>query len=154
MANLYEASAVALAVFLVLAFVDGVYLHLYKYRLYTRPESRREHQVHTAAAALFTLTLPALYLWPTAGLLLWAGVALLAVDAGLGLRDMGIERASRASLGGLSTAEYILHVVITSARAVSVALALAARPAAAWAWDAPLVIGELPRLASLVAWQA
>jgi len=154
MEGLYNASGVALALFLVLAAVDGVYLHLWRYRLYARPASRSEHQLHTWSAGLFLLSLPTLMLWESGGCLLWAGVALLGIDLVVELLDMGIERRSRADLGGLSTFEYILHVVITSSRVAAVTLVLVARPAEAWAFDAPLVLGSLPSFASLVAWQA
>jgi hypothetical protein len=154
MEGVYNASGVALAVFMALGALDGLYLHLWRYRLHARPASRAEHRLHTLTAALFLATLPALFLWETGGWLLWAGVALFALELVVSLFDMGIERRSRADLGGLSTLEYILHVVVTSARGAAVALALAARPSAAWSWSAPAVVGALPGFAAAVAWQA
>lgn len=152
--SLYEAGAVALAVFLALGAVDGLYLHLWRHRLHARPASRGEHRLHTLSAFLFAATLPAVLLWETGGLLLWAGVGLIALDLGVSLFDMISERDSRADLGGLSTGEYVLHMLIMSARGASLALALGARPAAAWAFDAPWVLGPMPPLAATVAWQA
>lgn len=154
MDNLYEASAVALAVFLGLAAVDGIYLHLWRYRLHAREASRREHRIHTIAAVLFVFKLPAVLLWETGGLLLWFGVGLIAVDLGVSLVDMVAEGDSRADLGGLGTGEYVLHMLIMAARGASLALALGARPAAAWAFDAPWVLGPMPPLAAAVAAQA
>ena len=43
----------SLALFAAVGAYDGLYLHLWKYRLYAREESRREHALHTAVAFLF-----------------------------------------------------------------------------------------------------
>ena len=50
------------------------------------------------------------------------------------------ENGSRASLGGLSREEYVAHVLAITTRVAAVALALAAKPAAAWSLAAPLVL--------------
>ncbi len=154
MDGVYTASGAALALFMFLAALDGVYLHLWRYRLYARPASRAEHRLHTIGAVLFVVTLPRLLLWQSGGWLLWSGIGLLAIDLGVELADMGIERRSRADLGGLSSFEYILHVVMVSARVAALTLALVARPAEAWSLDSPLVLAGLPAFASAVAWQA
>jgi len=154
MESLYDASAAALALFLILGAVDGLYLHLWKYRLYARAASRDEHRLHTAGAVLFAATLPALFCWETAGLALWVGVALIAADMGVSLLDMVSERESRADLGGLSTGEYVLHMLIMTFRGAAIGLVLGGRPAAAWALDAPLALRSMPGLAGTLAWQA
>ncbi len=154
MTNLYDASAAALAVFLVLAAVDGVYLHLWRYRLHARAASREEHRLHTVTAVLFVPTLGALFLWETGGpLLCLAGVLVLA-DLLVSIVDMVSERDSRAELGGLSSLEYVLHMLIMSSRGAALALAFAGRPAWAFSLGAPLLVGPLPGFASAVAWQA
>ena len=48
-----SAATVFLMIFGMVAAVDVLYLHLWKYRLYARTESRREHKLHTAQGALF-----------------------------------------------------------------------------------------------------
>ena len=154
MTEIYTYSAVCFAVFLALASVDGLYLHLWRYRLHAREASRREHRLHTLSALLFAATLPALMLWETGGALLWAGVALVTLDLAIALVDMLSERDSRAAFGGLSTGEYVLHMHIVAARSAALALALAARPASAWALEAPWVLGPLPGVAAIVGWQA
>jgi phosphatidylglycerophosphate synthase len=151
--SLYDASAGALTAFLVLGAIDGVYLHLWRYRLHARPESTREHRFHTAAAVLFAATLPALYLWATAGWLLWCAVLLVAADLVVSIADMRAERDSRAGIGGLSTGEYVLHMLLMSLRGAALALAFAARPAEAWSLDGPPILGSLPPFASAIAWQ-
>ena len=90
---------------MILGTVDGIYLHLWRYRLYARSASRHEHRLHTGAAVLFAVTLPTLFRWETGGLLLWAGIALVAVDLVVSIVDMLSEDDSRADLGGLPTGE-------------------------------------------------
>jgi hypothetical protein len=150
----YTAGAAALAIFLGLGAVDGIYLHLWRYRLHARSASRYEHRIHTFAAVLFAATLPAVFLWETGGVLLWTGISLIAADLAVSIVDMTSERDSRAEFGGLSTGEYVLHMLIMSFRGAALALALAGRPAAAWALDAPWIVGSLPAFAATVAWQA
>lgn len=152
--NLYNASTVALVVFLILASVDGLYLHLWRYRLHTREASRYEHRLHTLTAVLFAATFCALFLRETGGVLLWTGVVLVAVDALVALLDMRSEADSRADLGGLSNGEYVLHMFIMAARGVSLALAFGGRPVAAWQLDAPWILGSLPLFAETIAWGA
>jgi len=150
----YTAGAVALAMFLGLGAVDGIYLHLWRYRLHARSASRYEHRIHTIAAVLFAGTLPAVFLWETGGVLLWTGVALIVADLAVSIVDMTSERDSRAEFGGLSTGEYVLHMLIMSFRGAALALMLAGRPAAAWACEAPWIVGSPPGFAATVAWQA
>jgi hypothetical protein len=49
---------------------------------------------------------------------------------------------SRASLGGLTTAEYSLHVAATILKVASFSLMFAAKPAAAWGLSSPTVLGS------------
>jgi hypothetical protein len=154
MSNLYLPSTTALLVFLWLGAVDGLFLHLWRYRLYARPASKREHLYHTIAAVLFAGTLPAVFLWETGGLLLWTGVVLIGADLVVSLADMLAETDSRADLGGLSRGEYVLHMVIMMAKGSAISLALAARPETAWAFDAAWILQPLPGFASFVGWQA
>lgn len=139
---------------MILSTVDGLYFHLWRDRLYTRAASRREHLLHTVRMALFLPLLPSLFLWQTAGALLWAGIFLLVLDHGLELWDMFTEKDSRADLGGLSTSEYVLHMSSSTTRGAALALGLAARPAEAWSLTAPWSLGPLPAFASFVAWQS
>ncbi|MCY1023993.1 hypothetical protein [Pyxidicoccus sp. MSG2] len=130
--NLVFASTILLLAFVVLSVVDGVYLHLWRYRLHARAESQREHWLHTARALLFPPILVTLFLAPPQGFVLWLGLALVAADQCIELFDTFSEKDSRASLGGLSSFEYSLHVVLTTLRVGALALALAAVPPEAW----------------------
>lgn len=151
--QLMNAATLFLILFGAVAAVDGLYLHLWKYRLYARPESRREHKLHTAQGALFVPVVFFLFYQDFGGWALWAGVLFLAVEQVVEILDVLDERDSRASLGGLSSAEYAAHVVAITARTAAVALALAAKPLSAWGLDAPLSTGPGHAWASSVALQ-
>lgn len=140
MSDLHTYGLLLLLAFVALAAVDGLYFHLWRYRLHETPGSKVEHALHTMRALLFPGIVILLYAMPTAGLLLWAGVALVALDTAVEVADAWLERGSRAPWGGLPPAEYVLHLVLTTLRAASLALVLAARPAAAW------VLAPLPAL--------
>lgn len=55
-------SSILLISYSLLAVFDGVFLHLYKYRLYQHEESRFEHLTHTIRAVLFTCILISLFI--------------------------------------------------------------------------------------------
>lgn len=149
--DLSLAAALVLAAFTALAAIDGIYLHLVRYRLHARPETRREHALHTARAMLFGPIALVLFALPSAGALLWLGVGLAAADTVVELWDVFVEPDSRRELGGLSRGEYVLHVALTILRTAAIALALAARPAEAWAWDAPSMLTGLSSLGATIA---
>jgi hypothetical protein len=149
--NLMSAATVFLILFGFVAAFDGLYLHLWKYRLYARPESRREHKLHTAQGILFIPVVFFLFYKNFGGLALWAGVVFIALEQVVEIMDVLDENDSRASLGGLSSTEYAVHVVAITARTVAIALALATKPLSAWSLDAPLVLGTDHAMASGVA---
>ena len=151
--TLSNAAAVLLAAFAMLAAVDGLYIHLWRLRLHARPETRREHWLHTVRALLFPPVLVGLFALPTSGIFLWAAIAVAALDLMAGLWDVAIERDSRAKLGGLGTAEYMLHVAVSMVHSGALALVLAARPAAAWSLAAPPVLDTpMPGFGPALAW--
>lgn len=135
------AAALALLAFGPLSMLDGIYLHLVRYRLWARPDSQREHLLHTARSVLF---LPVV-LWvlsDATGLAFALGMLALLVDQAVEIADVLEERASRASTGGLPSGEYAVHAMLITLRAVAVTLALALRPAASWALDAQGSAGQ------------
>lgn len=151
--HVMSAATALLMLFGVVAAVDGLYLHLWKYRLYARPESRREHKLHTAQGVLFIPVIFFLFYQDFGGWALWAGVLFLAAEQVIEIWDVLDERDSRASLGGLSSTEYAAHVIAITARTAAVALALAAKPLSAWSLDAPIITGPGHAWASSVALQ-
>jgi hypothetical protein len=126
--NLYDWSVVFLVAFSLLAALDGLYLHLFCYRLHERPESRREHLLHTAGAVLFTPALLLIFILPSSGLILWTGVVLVALGTVIEVLDAGVEKESRAGIGGMTPFESALHVVLTTLRTTAVVLSVLARP--------------------------
>lgn len=131
-----------LLAYALLAGVDGIYIHLYRLRLHTRPESRLEHWLHTGRAILFPMTIAALYMVDSAGWLLWSGVALVLADLAVGARDLWCEPESRAGLGGLTALESTLHGILVALQTSSATLLLAAKSANAWTVAAPPVAEE------------
>lgn len=118
------------------AIVDGVWFHLYKYRLFARPESRTEHWTHTLRAILFVPMVWLLFARDVAGAALWAAAALVLVDFVVESWDVLIERDSRKTLGGLTPAESWIHVGSLTTHVAAVTLLLAAKPAGAWGLSA------------------
>lgn len=124
-----SASFALLLLFAALAPVDGLYLHLWKYRLHERPESRREHALYTLRAALFPAILVLVYAGSSSSWLLILGASLVVVDLAAQAADMWVEPASRAGLGGISLGS------------ASLALMLGSRPASAWDITATPTLG-------------
>ncbi len=132
MSGVLIASIVPLFAAFLLGAVDGLYFHLRRYRLFAFPESRREHVIHTVRAFLVLPPLALLYLADASGLCLWSAAAAIAIDQLMLAFDLREEAASRRRFGGLSPAEYQIHVVANGLHAVALALALASRPTSAW----------------------
>ncbi len=150
MNNTVAVSAICLNLAILLGSVDGVYFHLWKYRLFKWKESRPEHMLHTARAFLFIPIAWLLFGKNYGGWLLWIGVAFASADAIVELIDILIERRSRASLGGLSTAEYAIHVNATGLRFASLALIFVAKPVEAWSLSSPTLLD--PAYPSWLTW--
>jgi len=150
MTHLVLASTAFLAVHAALGLLDGVYLHLWRYRLHAHPSSQREHRWHTLRAVLFPFMVATLYLAPPTGWMLWTGVAIVAVDLAILLADVIDEPDSRAPMGGLPGREYMLHVVLVTAHIASVTLLFAALPLDAWSVGSTAMV-EWPEATRLLA---
>jgi hypothetical protein len=138
-------SAMAAAIFLFCGFgaigtFDIHYYHFHKFRLYKRPESFKEHLLHTAMVLLTPLVVAGLYVGRTAGPTLWLGAAIALVQMIVLLADVLEEHASRAQLGGLPRPEYFIHIVVCMMHAASLALIFYDRPASAWSLDEPMLL--------------
>lgn len=150
---MFIAALIALALFATVAMADGAYFHLIKLRLFARAESRYEHWLHTIHALFFPVIVFLLFLRGPSGAYLWATVALVAADFAVEMMDVVCERQSRAAIGGLSTAEYAVHVVAITSRVAAFTLALASRPAAAWTLASSTLAGlPVPMFARAEAW--
>ena len=141
---------VFLNLFMVLGAVDLFYYHLWKYKLHTRPESRYEHKLHMIFAFVMVPIALLLYYQNLGGVGLWAAVILVGVALGTELDDVLSENDSRASLGGLSSGEYALHVLLTILKVASFAFMFASKPGSAWSFDSPVMLGSYGWMAELI----
>ena len=120
----------ALGVFALVSFYDGIWVHLVRLRLFSLPASRREHLVHTGRALLFPLLLVTLFSPGSDALPRFVAWFALAADQALEIVDMAIERGSRATIGGMSSDEYLVHGTLITLRTVAVGAALLVQRAA------------------------
>jgi phosphatidylglycerophosphate synthase len=133
--------------------LDGAYFHLYKYKLHTRKDSIVEHFTHTLRAATMAVSAVLLFAVNTGGRLLWLAFLLIAIDIAVETWDVLIEKQSRKSLGGLSSAEYLSHAHAILLYAAAYALVLAAKPSGAFAFDAPVVLPQAyPAFVTWLGW--
>lgn len=139
---LVTTGSVFLVLFLLVATIDGLYFHLWKYRLFARTESLYEHKLHTIRAFLFIPIVFFLFYADFGGITLWAGIAFILLDLIVEMLDVFTENDSRTSLGGLTSLEYAAHVAATTFRVAAISFILAAKPASAWSLSSPLIIGE------------
>ena len=147
------AAAVLMVIYVTIALLDGLYLHFWKYKLYSRLESIYEHKLHTLRSVFFPFILYLLFAKNFGGVLLWIGISLSSIDLIVGALDIFAEKDSRRSLGGLSTFEYFLHVMAESVHFTYLALILVAKPADAWGFSASVVLDSpYPQFMSLVFW--
>ena len=151
MDHLVILSFVFLNLFMVLGAVDLFYFHIWKYKLHTRAESRYEHKLHMAFAFLMVPVAYLLYYQNFGGWALWAGAFFVAAALSTELLDVVSENDSRASIGGLSTSEYALHVVLTILKVAAFAFLFASKSAAAWDLSSPSVLGTYGSMGELIA---
>lgn len=151
MEHLVIIAFVFLNLFMVLGAVDLFYFHIWKYRLHTRAESRYEHKLHMAFAFLMVPVAYLLFFQNFGGWALWAGVGAVAAALGTELLDVFSENDSRATLGGLSTAEYALHVVLTILKVAAFVFIFASKPVAAWSLSSPAVLGTYGFMGEMIA---
>jgi hypothetical protein len=135
-------AATSLALFCALGIFDGLYFHLYKFRLHEHPESSLEHLLHTTRAFLFAPIAYLFYIENVAGYLLMFGIGLVILDLILELFDVLVEQKSRAHLGGISSHESAVHVFASSFKMASLAMILAAKPLGAFSLSSPLFLHE------------
>lgn len=117
-------SLVLLIAYSLLALFDGVFLHLYKYRLYEHKESKFEHLTHTLRAVLFIGILAVLFINIENNNLFALGMALVIVDILTMITDAYVEKDSRSFMGGLPRWEYIIHLLVNGFHFASIAVLL------------------------------
>lgn len=118
--------------FTAIAGVDGLYFHLYRYRLYRRPQSRREHRLHTINAFLFVPLVASLFVAAPRGLFLWLALLLFLASLAVEILDVLCEPDSRRDLGGLLPSEYLMHFLMSGLRVGAIVPLLVTPPVADW----------------------
>lgn len=144
---------VFLNLFMIVGAVDLFYFHMWKYKLHTRPESSYEHKLHGIFALIMVPLAFFLYYQNSGGYALWAGVFFVAAALSVEMFDVFSEGDSRASLGGLTTGEYSLHVAATIFKVASFAFIFAAKPTSAWNLDSELSLGTYGSMGEMMAIQ-
>ena len=129
---LLNGSIVFFIIFVALSFVDGVYLHLIKFKIQENSDSKREHLTHTIRAILFIPITFMIFYWNLSGTWLWFAIGVIIIDFIIEAIDVLEEQRSREKLGGLSSGEYFLHVMLTTSRVAAITLALSSKPLEAW----------------------
>lgn len=122
----YYLSAASLVAFMIFATYDGVYLHLWKFELFRRKESRFEHKMHTIRAILFPVIVWLLFL--NSDLFsFWLGITFVLADLIVLGIDAFSEKESRKFMGGLPRWEYIIHLFANGFHFASIFLMISAR---------------------------
>lgn len=130
--NLDALATLSLSLYLVIAALDGIWIHLFRLRLHAREETYGEHILHTIRAVLMIPVMALLFVWDTTGWMLWVGAGLALVDFAVGFWDTWLEKDARSTLGGMTRGESMAHVAASAIHGASIALILAARPLEAW----------------------
>ncbi|MCH2195438.1 hypothetical protein [Kordia sp.] len=123
---LYYLATLCLLIFMILATYDGFYLHIYKYELYGREDSKFEHKIHTIRAFLFPLIVWLLFVNNDA-ISFWCAITFVCIDSLVLAIDAYAESDSRKSIGGLPKWEYILHIFANSFHFASEVLIIATK---------------------------
>ncbi len=121
-----------MVIFTTIAATDGLYYHLYKYRLHERPASRLEHQLHTANVVLFMPQVFLLFWMQPRGLWLWLALAAFIASLVVEFFDVLCEPESRRDLGGLTGLEYLLHFMMAGLRFGALVPLFVSTPNADW----------------------
>lgn len=140
-----------LVAFASLSIFDGVYFHLWKFRLQERDDSKFEHLTHTGRALLFIPALILLYILGPKGVCAWVAVVVLGLDLIVETFDVLSEKSSRETIGGLPSNEYLLHIMLTTIRVAAFTAAFVAIPKEAWRIDSNVEL-LIPEVSKLIAY--
>jgi hypothetical protein len=100
----------ACVVLSIIGAIDVGWYHLWRLRLYARPQSRREEVAHLCRGLLFVSMLALVAVARPHGAWVLVLLGLFAVDWINTAVDTWVEKASRQDLGGLARGEYMVHV--------------------------------------------
>lgn len=89
---------------------DILIFHTLKGRLVQRAECRREAVIHVLRGYVYAVQFIVIPGFRFTGGWFWALAALFVIDVSIAIADVWEEPRSRASQGGLSSAEYLMHI--------------------------------------------
>ena len=112
----FYTAAVCLVLFTTVAGIDGLYFHLYRYRLFRRPQSRYEHSLHTINVTLFVPLVALIFCVAPTGIFLWLAAALFFASILVEILDVLCEPGSRSELGGITRSEYLMNFIMAGMR--------------------------------------
>lgn len=92
---------------------DIVIFHTIKGRLVHRAECRKEAVIHVLRGFVYAAQFIVIPNYRFTGAWFWALVALFVIDVTIAVTDVWEEPRSRASQGGLCSAEYLMHIVLS-----------------------------------------
>ena len=115
-------STILLLAFALLAIIDGLYLHIFKYQLFNYKESKFEHLTHTIRAILFPLIVYFLFVTQNCLTCFYLGILLVVIDIVVLGIDAYVEKDSRSFMGGLPRWEYMLHLFVNGFHFASIAV--------------------------------
>ncbi|AKU93947.1 hypothetical protein AKJ09_00611 [Labilithrix luteola] len=92
---------------------DIAYFHSWKGRLVARAECRTEVWIHVLRGFVYAIQFVVVPNVEFHGRWVWALAALFAVDVVVGVSDILVEPESRASQGGISGPEYLIHMILS-----------------------------------------
>ena len=92
--------------------LDGIYFHVFRFRLFAQPTARFETATHVVRGLLFAGVLSTLLGYVPQGGWYWAFAGLFALELADDVADVLCEPASRRPLGGLPPAEYLIHALV------------------------------------------
>ncbi|HEX3133585.1 MAG TPA: hypothetical protein VHX44_08370 [Planctomycetota bacterium] len=128
-------TALLTLLYALVAAVDGLWLHLWRYRLHVRAPT--EHAVHTLRAVLFPIVVATLLMGWATGVVLWLGALITALDLLLVARNAAMETHTRDFQHGLPAGEAALHTLLQALHATVLSCAIAVRPWSAWTTASP-----------------
>lgn len=101
--------------------LDVLYFHLYRFRLFEREDSVVEELTHLIRAGLFLFIAGVVMFSDGSATARYAILAAFAFDLVNNAVDVLVEKRSRATLGGLPSVEYLVHILSTFLTGVIVA---------------------------------
>ena len=107
-----EAATYLLFAIGILGASDILFFHTLSHRIRSNPDSRLELQIHSLRGPTYGLLFILIPNCVFHGGCYWMLIGLFAADVSISIWDFSVEKASRRSLGGLPTGEYVLHVIL------------------------------------------